>query len=817
MGNARQIVENLKLVKKDKLTEVRILRTSNGTVSGYFDDFQALAASLEEYTGKHDIYISLNQLKRLPEGISKNKLHKYARKTSSDADIERLNYVLVDIDPKRPAGISATDKEKAAAYDLMEEIIGFLETKDIGSYIKADSGNGYHILLPIDVVNNRSNVDILKSFLQYLDLKFSTAAVDVDLTTYNPSRIVKLYGTPSTKGEDTVDRPHRISKVLGTSKVLEDNSFTNIRKIAELLPKADSKKEMQEYSNGNHKFDVDDFIERHQLDLSHKGNFHSEGEKWVLKTCPWNEEHTDKAAYIIQFKNGAIASGCHHNSCSDQDWRSLRELVGEPPIKVNEISPEKKQADQIISMAKKFKYFKDDLQEHYVAVDHVDYFDILSLDSRTFKLFLLKMYRDEHLTTPGDSAINSAIQVLKAEAEFSGSQRKLDKRIAKYNGKFYYDLADISWDVIEIDEDGARIAENPPILFVRTKNMKKQNRPDFKTKPEELLKLVDKHFRLKTKEDMLLFVIYLVSSLVAGIGHPILVAHGEKGSGKSFSMRQVKSIIDPAVQNLLVFPQSNKDLAVSLSNNYMPVFDNMDTLSAAKSDMLCMGATGGAFTSRTLYSNAEESILSFKRSIILNGINIVATRPDLLDRSILVELERIPRDERLTERELLKSFNKDIPKFLGAAFNALSQAMGIVEDLELETVGRMADFNYWGYAIAEVIGIGGDAFQEAYLGNQASANMEAIESHPVASGIINLMNNRGKWQGSVTELLETLQTIAYKHGIDTKNKLWSNDANVLSRRLREIKSNLSELDITYAIKHTGSYKEITIEKLRSKN
>lgn len=817
INNLAIIKDNLELIKQNQLTEVRIIGTANGTVSGYFDDYKALATSLVEYTGKHDIYVTLNKLKGLPDGVTKNKLQKYARKTTSDADVERLNYVLIDIDPKRAAGISATSQEKEAAYDLMEEIIIFLETKDIGSYIKADSGNGYHVLLPIDVVNNRSNVDVLKKFLQYLDLKFSTDDVDVDLTTYNPSRIVKLYGTPSTKGEDTVDRPHRLSKIIGTSKEIEDNAFADIREIAELLPKADTKKEMQEYSNSNSKFDVDDFIERHQLDLSHKGIFHNEGQKWVLATCPWDETHTDKAAYIIQFNNGAVAAGCHHDGCSHENWKSLRELVGEPPIKTSEASSDKKQADQIISMAKKFQYFKDDLHEHYVAVDHEDYFDILSLDSRTFKLFLLKMYRDKHHTTPADSAINSAIQVLKAEAEFSGNQRKLEKRIAKNNDKFYYDLADDSWEVIEIDKNGARIAEDPPILFLRTKNMQKQYQPDFNAKPEELLKLVDKHFRLKTKEDELLFATYLVSSLVPDIGHPILVVHGEKGSGKSFAMRQIKSIVDPAVQELLVFPQANKDLAVSLSNNYMPVFDNMDTLSAAKSDILCQAATGGAFTSRTLFSDAEETILSFKRSIGLNGINIVATRPDLLDRSILIELERIPRDKRLTEKQLWKNFNADIPKILGAAFNALSKAMAIRDDLKLKEVGRMADFNYWGYAIAEALNIkgGGASFQEAYLGNQESANMEAIESHPIASGIINLMNSRSKWQGSVTELLEALQIIALKHGIDTKNKLWSNDANVLSRRLREIKSNLLELGISYGIRHTGSYKEITIEKKSS--
>lgn len=130
----------------------------------------------------------------------------------------------------------------------------------------------------------------------------------------------------------------------------------------------------------------------------------------------------------------------------------------------------------------------------------------------------------------------------------------------------------------------------------------------------------------------------------------------------------------------------------------------------------------------------------------------------------------------------------------------------------------MADFNFWGYAIAEVLGVGGDIFQKSYLNNQSSANREAVESHPIASSIILLMANKHTWQGSITELLQNLQILAEKEGVDTKDKLWAKDANVLSRRLKEIKSNLSELGIIYNIKHTCSYKEITIEnRLYKKN
>ena len=56
------------------------------------------------------------------------------------------------------------------------------------------------------------------------------------------------------------------------------------------------------------------------------------GHRYILEECPWNR-HTDKAAYIVQLPNGAIAAGCHHNSCQQYGWRELREHY-EPEMKI---------------------------------------------------------------------------------------------------------------------------------------------------------------------------------------------------------------------------------------------------------------------------------------------------------------------------------------------------------------------------------------------------------------------------------------------------------------------------------------------------
>lgn len=247
----------------------------------------------------------------------------------------------------------------------------------------------------------------------------------------------------------------------------------------------------------------------------------------------------------------------------------------------------------------------------------------------------------------------------------------------------------------------------------------------------------------------------------------------------------------------------------------MPSFDNLERLTAAQSNMLCMAATGGAFSKRTLHTDSDETIHQFKKSIQLNGVNIVATKPDLLDRSIILELERIKKKDRLTEEEIWEKFDEDLPRILGAIFNALSKAILLHRSEKLDEVGRMADFSYWGHAIAEVLGISGEAFLKAYLGNQGKSNEEAISSNPTAAAIIALMRYKKTWTSSVSGLLKELEKVAAEEHISIRQKIWPADASALSKRLKEVKSNLEEIGIYYDIRPGGDCKKITIENTRA--
>ena len=199
--------------------EVRILKGKKKTISGYFDNAENVIKALPgvDLRGAN-VYITPQ---KLHQGCKARFQWNCFLDTSSgdisatsDNDIVAYKYLLIDLDPVRPAGISSSEEELRAAWELKNEVTEYLISNGFDEYIVACSGNGYHILAKMDLPNNTENKEIVKQKLERLDKLFSTEACHVDTTAHNPSRVFKLYGTLAQKGRDTADRPHRMSQIL---------------------------------------------------------------------------------------------------------------------------------------------------------------------------------------------------------------------------------------------------------------------------------------------------------------------------------------------------------------------------------------------------------------------------------------------------------------------------------------------------------------------------------------------------------------------------------------------------------------------------
>ena len=205
------------LFSPGQVVELRAL--GDRTHFGYYTDYEKLAkdaALLDPIPELKGIYITLNEVNPALLARCVNRVKKAGNKEpqTGDSDIIRRRWFPIDIDAKRPAGISSSDEEHMVALHRAEQITGFLSDLGWPEPVTGDSGNGAHLLYRIDLPNDAESTQLIKSCLAGLDQIFSDTNSDVDTSVHNASRIWKLYGTTARKGDNTPERPYRRSCIL---------------------------------------------------------------------------------------------------------------------------------------------------------------------------------------------------------------------------------------------------------------------------------------------------------------------------------------------------------------------------------------------------------------------------------------------------------------------------------------------------------------------------------------------------------------------------------------------------------------------------
>lgn len=329
MIDERQIYKWWDVFKNGKdLTEIRIL-DGNRTYSGYFKNVENLINAIKPFDAypNAQIYFTLNHIK---EGCYSRRCEKIVSvmrdPTTSDVDIDGRTHILIDLDPKRPAGVSSSDEELGFAYQKAVDIYNFLLSQGFNEPIVGKSGNGYHITIPCKIAANDESTAVIKKFLQVLSITFSDDKVEVDEKVFNLARICKLPGTQARKGESTQMRPWRISEIIKVPDEIKPTDIAYFKKIAALYPEEEVKPNRYNgYSS--EKFDLVEFLNKHSI--GYKAERVAGGTKYILDHCPFNDQHKHKDAVIFQRDSGAIGFICLHNSCADKTWRDVR-LFYEP-------------------------------------------------------------------------------------------------------------------------------------------------------------------------------------------------------------------------------------------------------------------------------------------------------------------------------------------------------------------------------------------------------------------------------------------------------------------------------------------------------
>jgi hypothetical protein len=426
-------------------------------------------------------------------------------------------------------------------------------------------------------------------------------------------------------------------------------------------------------------------------------------------------------------------------------------------------------------------------EDSFGTIHASGHLETYSLRSRAFRSWLSQVFFRENRCAATGEALASAIGTLDGFARFECPERETFIRVAGNIERLWIDLGDPQWRQVEVDSSGWRITEasESPVRFRRAHGMLSLPLPERGGSLNDLRDFVN----VGSDGDFQLLVGVVIGALRPCGPYPILVLHGEQGSAKSTTTRVLRSLIDPSVAPLRSEPRDVRDLMIGANNGWMIPLDNISRLEPWLSDCLCRLSTGGGFSTRTLYSDAEETIFQSQRPVILNGIEELAVRGDLLDRCIVLDLPRIEDAKRRDEHSFKSAFDAARAKLFGALLDAVSAAIRNHDSTVIEDKPRMADFARWVVSAEAKLGWKPGEFLIAYRNNRRRANELVLET-PLAEAVrkIDL-----PWKGTATELLKMLSAVVDEPM--RKQKAWPSSGRMLSNALRRLAPNLRPVGV----------------------
>jgi hypothetical protein len=395
--------------------------------------------------------------------------------------------------------------------------------------------------------------------------------------------------------------------------------------------------------------------------------------------------------------------------------------------------------------------------------------------------------------------------VLRLTAQ-EGEARPTFIRVGEYGDRFYYDLG-AGRGIVEVSTCRPikwGVLPTAPVTFLRPRGAMPLPLPETGGTLEDLRPFVN----VADEGDFRLLMAWLLRACRPRGPYPVLILQGQQGSAKSTTARVLQSLLDPNQATLLPAPSGVRDLAIRTAHCWLPVFDNLSRLSADLSDALCRLSTGGAFATRTLFTDRGETKFEAMRPSVLTGIGGIAPRGDLLERAIILHLP--PVSCRRTEREFWSEFEATRPKLLGAIFNAVSDTMSCLGQTPLPNAPRMADFAEWGSAAGEALRWTTPTFREAYDRNQRHVVDVALEADCLVEPIQRLLEGREEWTGNATGLLEELRKVTPESGCRHD---WPTQRTVRAR-LERLAPGLRSLNIELDLRGTDGKRTIRIYRRR---
>ena len=432
-------------------------------------------------------------------------------------------------------------------------------------------------------------------------------------------------------------------------------------------------------------------------------------------------------------------------------------------------SPKHSSFAPLVSIAQRGRPFTDPDGQAFVRFESPcsDGYYILPVRSREYRNWFFAQCFAEYETIPSSHAFNSILQHLEAQADADPDFRRFNvfRRVgARGPGYFPHqillDLANPECQFVEISPTGWRTTAGRNALLQTSRSTSPLPAPEpppadappgpaSEASPAPAaLEALRSFLNVSSRADWLRCLAWLLSALRPNGPFPPLILQGPPGSGKTWAARLLRFLIDPCTALLTPIPSSVRELLSLARHNWILAFDHISALSPNLTDALCRLSAGvGVAVRETGAPTSDPLLQSFKRPMLLTVTDRFSCPSDLLERALTVTFSPLPPENRSTEAALGTAFIQAQPAILAALCTAVSTALRRLPEMNLPS-GRSADALAWAMAAAPALGCTEEEMRQAFS--------DLPPLHPTAEAVRTLIQQRGPFTGTATELLDLL-------------------------------------------------------------
>jgi hypothetical protein len=483
---------------------------------------------------------------------------------------------------------------------------------------------------------------------------------------------------------------------------------------------------------------------------------------------------------------------------------TLPKVLSNPQIVVEDSPKKQAIASLLVNIAVKncIELWHTPNNECYITVPKNSHKEHYKLSSKATKIWLGKQGHELMEKVISGSTIKDAVNVLEGMAIYEGKEYALGIRKAQIGDKIYVDLGDATWRAVEIDRSGWRIINECPVKFKRSKNALALPMPERGGEIDDLRGLIN----AANDDNWILILAWLSQAFWCRGPYAHMYLRGSHGTLKTYMMKVLKTITDPSTTTERNLTKSEQDTAIAMGSESIPCFGNLSGISNGMADLFCIGSTGGVFARRALYTDDEEAVTNVKCILLMNGIDDLGQRGDLLDRTIVLDLEKI--ENRRTEEDVNAEIEEKKARLFGCLLDMTVLGLDNIDSIELEDPPRMADFSKWTCAC---LGNAAKRFMEIYTEARENTSIDLAETNRLPSAIHSFVRNQPdkKWSGNASLLLSSVN---YYAGIIPGHELedWPTTPDKMGSELRRFAPALEASGIFTTYKRTAGKRIITI-------